>query len=150
MALNSCLGINPKAKSNATNSTSMNKQETMKKYTDEDVMVSISVTKHNIANPQYNYVVTVFGNGNIVRKGGVYEKDHPTTITKEVLDTIVSKALQIDDFSTMPPRQAYHDAPTCNLSVFGYPIPLDFCSMNNEGVQQLVEYINEQIVLPTH
>ena len=139
--LGSCVGTNLNQQKS--------KQDTMRKYKDDDLILAMSVTKHNIANPQYNYELVVYGNGKIVRKGGVYKSDYPDKVSKEVLDSIVEKGEQIKNHSLFP-KAFVHDGPTCNLKVYGHPTSLDFCGIENEAVSDLINYVDSVIVIPVN
>ena len=134
-------------------SVSSNKQNTlqegMERYKDDDLILAISVARYNIANPQYNYELTVFGNGEILRKGGVYKRDYPTKASKEILDSIVSMGMEISSYNYTP-RPFLHDGPTCSLTVYGYPTPIDYLSVENEGVTKLLNYVDSAIILPVN
>ena len=141
LALSSCatIGIN---KQNSL-------KENMKNYKDDEIILAMSVNKYNIANPQYNYELTIFGNGEILRKGGVYKRDYPTKVSKEILDSIVSMSFEISAYSYTP-RPFTHDGPTCSLTVYGHPNPIDYRSLENEGVTKLLNYVDSVIILPVN
>ena len=123
-------------------------QENMKKYKDDDLILAMSVSTHNIANPQYNYELAVFGNGEILRKGGVYKRDYPTKASKEILDSIVSMGLEISSYNYTP-RPFMQDGPSRSLTVYGHPGPIDR-SLENEGVTKLLNYVDSVIILPVN
>jgi len=122
-------------------------KETMKEYKDDELILAMSVNKHNIANPQYNYELTVFGNGEILRKGGIYKRDYPTKVSKEILDSIVSMSMEISSYKYTP-KPFLHDGPTCSLTVRGHSTPIDCKSVTNEGVTKLLNYVDSVIILP--
>ena len=121
-------------------------QENMKRYKDDDLILAMSVSRHNIANPQYNYELAIFGNGAILRKGGVYKRDYPTKVSKEILDSIVSMSLEISSYNYTP-RPFVHDGPSRSLTVYGHPTSIDM-SLENEGVTKLLNYVDSVIILP--
>jgi hypothetical protein len=121
----------------------------MTTYNDDDLILSMSVMKHNISNPEYNYEIAIWGNGKVMRKGGVYEEVYPGKISKEVIDTILDLGLKIKDaYAMSTPSRMVHDAPTCRLKVFSNPTFIDFCATNNKAVHDLTEYISSTVILP--
>ena len=136
--LSACASINANKKNTL--------QENMKKYKDDDLILAMSVSRHNIANPQYNYELAVFGNGEILRKGGVYKRDYPTKASKEILDSIVSMGKEISSYNNRP-RPFVHDGASRSLTVYGHPTPIDM-SLENEGVTKLLNYVDSVIILP--
>lgn len=116
-------------------------------YKDIDIILSISVRKYNIANPQYNFDITVLGNGEIIREGGVYQQDYPKQLPKEILDSILEKASEIDNYTSTAAQQMVHDGPSCSLSIYGYHRPLSFCHSNHEGIKNFINYVDSVVVL---
>ena len=141
IALSSCATIN----TNKQNTL----KENMKKYKDDELILAMSVNQHNIANPQFNYELAIFGNGDILRKGGVYKRDYPTKVSKEILDSIVSMSFKISSYNYTP-RPFLHDGPTCSLTVYGHPTSIDYRSVENEGVTKLLNYVDSVIILPVN
>lgn len=123
-------------------------KENMKKYKGDDLILAMSVNGHNIANPQYNYELAVFGNGKILRKGGVYKRDYPTKASKEILDSIVSMGIEISSYKYTP-KPFVHDGPSRSLTVYGHSTPIDM-SLENEGVTKLLNYVDSVIILPVN
>ena len=121
-------------------------QENMRKYKDDDLILAMSVNRHNIADFQYNYELTVFGNGEILRKGGVYKRNYPIKASKEILDSIVNMGIEINSYKYKP-RPFVHDGPSRSLTVYGHPTPIDM-SLENEGVTKLLNYVDSVIILP--
>ena len=122
---------------------------TMQTYNDDDLILSMSVVKHNISNSQYNYEIAIWGSGKVVRKGGVYEGEYPENVSKEVIDTILDLGLKIKDAHAISrPPMMVHDAPTCRLKVFSHPTFINFCATNNKAVHHLTEYISSAVILP--
>ena len=118
-------------------------------YKDNDIILSVGRTIHNTANPQYNFVVAILGNGEITRKGGVYKGVYPTKVSKEVIDEIVSMGMEIN-ISDSIPKPFLHDGPSCSLTVYGHPISIDYCGLKNEAVAKLLYYVNSEVVLPSN
>ncbi|WP_276390720.1 hypothetical protein [Eudoraea chungangensis] len=121
----------------------------MKKYKDDELIFAMSVNRHNIANPQYNYELTVFGNGIILRKGGVYKRDYPAKASKEILDSIVRMSMEISSYNYTP-RPFAEDSSTSSLTVYGHPTPIDYRSVENEGITKLLNYVDSVIILPVN
>jgi len=133
-------------KGTSTDSINVEQME-QSKYNKDDIICSIGFTKHNTANPQYNYVVTVYGDGRINRKGGVYKKSYPDVVSKDVLDNIVKLGGQINK-AEMVPKSFIHDGPTCSLVVYGSYSPFAFCTFKSDVDTKLLHYIGENIILP--
>lgn len=123
-------------------------RENMKKYKDDDLILAMSVSTHNIANPQYNYELAVFGNGEVVRKGGVYKRDYPTKASKEILDSIVSMGFEISSYNYTP-RSFLQDGASRSLTVYGHPGPIEM-NIENEGLTKLLNYVDSVIILPVN
>ena len=138
--LSACASINTDKKNTI--------QENMKKYKDDDLIFAMSVNIHNTANPQYNYELAVFGNGEILRKGGVYKRVYPIKASKEILDSIVSMGKEINSYNSRP-KPFMHDGPSRSLTVYGHPTPI-YWSTENEGVTKLLNYIDSVIILPVN
>lgn len=138
--LSACASVSPNKKKYL--------QENMNKYKDDELILAMSVNRHNIANSQYNYELAIFGNGEILRKGGVYKRDYPTKVSKEILDSIVSMSLGISSYNYTP-RPFVHDGPSRSLTVYGHPTPIDM-SLENVGVTNLLNYVDSVIILPVN